>query len=263
MELGLSGRRVIITGGSGTIGSATAQLFLAEGARVAICGRDAGRLKRAAGALDHVPPSALLTIVADVREAGDVQHLVDVVVKDWDGVDVLVNMAGTNVRGRLDSLDPGALWSALETRLLGYMACIRCVLPHMRRAGGGRIVNVVGQAAKSPQPSALPAAATNAAVLAASKALADGLAAEHIAVNVVCPMGVESPLVAEIALEQAEARGVDQRMTRDELIGRLPLGRLASPAEIADVIAFAASQRATFVTGTTLDVDGGYQRYIV
>jgi NAD(P)-dependent dehydrogenase (short-subunit alcohol dehydrogenase family) len=100
-------------------------------------------------------------------------------------------------------------------------------------------------------------------VLAASKALADGLAAEHIAVNVVCPMGVESPLVAEIAGEQAEARGVDQRTARDELIGRLPLGRLASPAEIADVIAFAASQRATFMTGTTLDVDGGYQRYIV
>jgi NADP-dependent 3-hydroxy acid dehydrogenase YdfG len=116
MELGLSGRRVIITGGSGTIGSATAQLFLAEGARVAICGRDAGRLERAARSLDHVPPAALLSVVADVREAEAVQHLVDVVVKDWDGVDVLVNMAGTNVRGRLDSLDPGALWSALETK---------------------------------------------------------------------------------------------------------------------------------------------------
>jgi NAD(P)-dependent dehydrogenase (short-subunit alcohol dehydrogenase family) len=263
MDLGLSQKRVLITGGSGTIGRATARLFLDEGADVAIAGRDDQRLREAASLLGEACPREVLTVKADLRIPAEVQRMIDSIASAWAGLDVLVNLAGTNVRGSLDDLDAQLLWSALELKLLGYMNCIHAALPLLRHAGGGRIVNVVGQAGKRPQASALPAAATNAAVLAASKALADALATENIAVNVVCPMGVESPLVTEIAREAAASRGLTEEAVRGELIERLPIGRLASPAEIADVIVFVASGRASFVNGTTLDVDGGYQRYIV
>ncbi len=202
-------------------------------------------------------------VQGDMANPADITRLVASVVARWGGVDIIVNNAGTNVRGSLETLSEAEWRASLDTKLLGFMMLTRAALPYMRRARWGRVVNVVGQAGKHPLPSALAAGATNAGVLAASKALADELAGDNILVNVVCPSRVDTGLLTTIWQEDAARRGVDEQVTRQELIQSVPLRRLGSPEEIANVIVFLASDAASFVCGTTVNVDGGYQRYII
>jgi NAD(P)-dependent dehydrogenase (short-subunit alcohol dehydrogenase family) len=261
MDLGLAGKTAIVTGASRGIGFATAQRLAAEGAAVAICARDPERLEAAVQRLRQTGAKAV-GVVADTTKPEQREALVSAVVDKLGPPDILVNNAGTHVRATVDDMSDDQLRRQLEDKVFGFFGMIRAVLPHMRRLGGGRIVNVIGQAVRHPHPDRLPSGITNAAAQAMSKAVADAVARENIRVNTVCPQYIETEIVSGMIKKEMRERGV----TRDEAAAGFTranvLGRLGQPGEIADLIAWVASDRADFVTGSSISIDGGYARYV-
>ena len=260
MELGLTDKVAIVTGGSRGIGFAVARRLLAEGARVAICARDPARLAAAEAAL--APHGSVLARVADTAEPSAREGFVAAVLERFGRIDVLVNNAGTHVRAALDDMTEAQLRHQLDAKLFGFLGMIRAVLPAMRSQRDGRIVNIIGQAARHPHPDRLPSGITNAAAQAMSKAVADAVARDNIRVNVVSPQYVETEIIARMIGKEMRERGVSRATAMAGFTRANVLGRLGQPEEIADLVAFIVSDRAGFVTGTSVSVDGGYQRHV-
>jgi 3-oxoacyl-[acyl-carrier protein] reductase/bacilysin biosynthesis oxidoreductase BacG len=181
---------------------------------------------------------------------------------EFGRIDILVNNAGTHMRGTIDDMTDADLQRQLAEKLFGYLGMIRLVLPHMRRQRDGRIVNIIGQAVRHPHPDRLPSGIANAAVQAMTKSLADAVARDNIRINAVCPQYIETELVAGTIEREMRQRGVDRATASAGFTRANVLGRLGSPEEVADVVAFLVSQRAEFVCGTSVSVDGGYHRYV-
>lgn len=263
MNLGLEGKVALITGGSSGIGRAIAAAFLAEGARVAICGRDAGRLEAAAASLRARSADSVLAVSADVTRPDDLARLVSAAVARWGRLDVVVSNAGTHLRGTLDELTTDEVERHLRTKVLGPWELARLVAPHMRRPGGGRFIMVIGQAGKVPGAGVIGSALTNAAQHAFTKSLADHLGPDGILVNAVCPSRIATPLTETLALEGEPYLGRSLEQQESGWGRQVPLGRWGVPEDIASAVVFLASARASFVCGANIDVDGGYQRMIV
>jgi 3-oxoacyl-[acyl-carrier protein] reductase len=261
MDLGLAGRTAIVTGASRGIGYATAARLAAEGAAVAICARDAARVEAAAERLRQ-GGAKVMGFAADTTKGDQREAFVAAVADRFGPPQILVNNAGTHVRAALDDMTEEQLQRQLNDKVFGFFGMIRAVLPHMRRLGQGRIVNVIGQAARHPHPDRLPSGITNAAAQAMSKAVADAVARENIRVNTVSPQYVDTGIISELIEREMRTRGV----TRDEAAAGFTranvLGRLGEPEEIADLIAWVVSDRAGFVTGSSVSIDGGYARYV-
>lgn len=262
MDLGLRGRVAIVTGGSRGIGRATARALAREGAAVAICARNEAGLRVAAEELSRETASEVIGLRADVENPADIGAFAAAVGERFGRIDILVNIAGTHLRGTIDDLREEELERQLRTKLFGFLRMIRAVLPLMRGQRDGRIVNVVGQAARHPHPDRLPSGMTNAGVLAMTKTLADGLAREGIRVNSVCPQCIDTDLVRTLVGKEVQERGVDAGVAAGGFTRANVLGRLGSPEEVANVIAFLVSDQAGFICGTSVSVDGGYQRYV-
>ncbi|MFN0263601.1 SDR family NAD(P)-dependent oxidoreductase [Tepidamorphus sp. 3E244] len=261
MDLGLTGKVAIVTGGSRGIGLATASRLAGEGASVTICGRDADALDAACEQLG-LRGCPVLPFKADMADARDRQELVDAVLAEYGRIDILVNNAGTHVRANLDDMTEDQLQHHLDVKLFGSLGMIRAVLPAMRNQGGGAIVNVVGQAARHPHPDRLPSGITNAAVMAMSKSVADGVARDNIRVNTVCPQYIATELVDSIIENEMKKRGVSREVAASGFTRANPMGRLGTPEEIADAVAFLVSDCAGYVAGSSVSVDGGYHRYV-
>lgn len=258
MDLGLSGKTALITGGSSGIGFAIAQRLGAEGCRIAICGRDEGKLKAALSAL---PPGARAAL-SDMDKPADIGQVVDDLVTEWSRIDIVVSNAGTHLVGRLDAVDTSALSRHLQTKVVGLWELARRVAPHMRRQGGGRFIAVVGQAGKVPQANAIASCVVNAAQHALVKSLSDELAPDNVLVNAVCPSRIKTGLTDGLELhnELHLGRSLEQQETRWG--AEVPLGHWGVPQDVANAVAFLASRRAAFITGANIDVDGGHQRSI-
>lgn len=260
MDLGLHGKVALVTGGSSGIGRAIAAAFLAEGASVAICGRDRDKLDAAVSFLGGVEPA--LAVVADIGVPADVARLVKATVERFGRLDIVVSNAGTHLRGTLEEIPVERVEGHLRTKVLGAWELARHAAPHMRRQGGGRFILIIGQAGKVPGADTIASALTKAAQHAFAKCLADDLGRDGILVNAVCPSRIATPLTEALALggEPFLGRSLEQQLSgwgRD-----VPLGRLGTPEDVAAAVVFLASERASFVCGTNLDVDGGYQRNI-
>ncbi len=260
MELGLQGKVAIVTGGTRGIGLAVARRFLEEGVSVAICGRDLGRLSEAEAALS--PAGTVLAHVADTADAPSREAFAEAVLARFGRVDILVNNAGTHVRAALDDMTEQQLQSQLGDKLFGFLGMIRAVLPAMRRQGDGRIVNIIGQAARHPHPDRLPSGITNAAAQAMSKAVADAVARDNIRVNVVSPQYIETEIISRMIDKEMRERGVSRETAMAGFTRANVLGRLGQADEVADLVTYLASDRADFVTGSSVSVDGGYHRYV-
>lgn len=260
MDLELTGKVAIVTGGSSGIGLAIARRLLAEGARVFICGRRAEALEAALEAL--APLGAVAGIAADLDEPDDSARLVGAAVGRFGQLDIVVSNAGTHLRGRLEELPPERVAAHFRTKLLGPWALARAAVPHLRRRGGGRFIMIVGQAGKVPGSQVLGSVVVNAAQHAFVRSLADDLGRDGILVNAVCPSRIESPLTQDLVIDEEQYLG---RSLEQQLSGwgaTVPLGRWGKPEDIADAVAFVASARASFMTGSNIDVDGGHQRMI-
>src|SRR3990172_5472503 len=278
MELGLKGKTVLVTGGSKGIGRATARAMAAECARVMICSRSAPALEEAAGAIRRETGQAVEVVAADLsrldggesgapaggqrlgRAAGPVPKAGAGAVHRLGRLDVLVNNAGAIKGGDFLAIPDEEWMTGWSLKLLGYVRMARAVLPQMRTQGGGRIVNVVGMAARNPATTYMMGGAANAALINFTKALADLGAPSNILVTAVSPGPVKTDRWDSLQRQQAAAAGKDLETFVKEQNRSFPLGRIALPEEVADLVCFLASDRASFLTGIAITVDGGMSR---
>lgn len=247
MDLGLNGKVVIVTGGTQGIGKATASKFIAEGARVVIAARDRARLDAVAQEL------GCFAVQADVGKVADCERLVAETVRHYGRLDILVNNAGTSAAGKFEA-QTDAIWQAdFDVKLFGAIRLIRLAIPHMQKQAWGRIVNLTNIGAKQPRANSLPTAATRAAGLAITKALSKEYAKDNILVNTVC-IGL---IQAGQHETHAKARGIPIEQFYAERAKEIPLGRVGRAEEAANVIVFLCSEPASFVTGSSVNMDGG------
>ncbi len=266
MELGLYGKVALVTGASRGIGRAIAQSLLAEGCRVAICARNQGRLRAAVAELSQGASNSgqdrVLGIPADVTDEAAVRRFVSVAHEKFGRIDILVNNAGTHLRGTVDTTTLDILERQLRDKVFGFFSMIKAVLPIMRQQKDGRIVNVIGQAARHPHPDRFPSGVTNAACMALTKSVADAVARDNIRVNAVCPQYIESELLASLIDKEMRERNVDRAAAAAGFTRANPLGRTGTPAEVADLVSFIVSDSAKFIAGSAVSIDGGYHRYM-
>ena len=251
LDLGLTGKVAIVTGGSDGMGRAAAERLAREGARVAICARRKEHLEQEAEAIRKATGGEVLAHAADVSRASDCERLVDAVVAQWGGVDILFNNAGTSSAAGFEKVSDDDWQFDWDLKVMGAVRMSRLVIPHMKKRGGGRIVNITTVGGKAPQPRALPTSVTRAAGLNLTKSLANEYAADNIRVNTICIGLVRSAQIAKRAKGDLEAHYAELAKLR------VPLGRVAHASEFADLFAFLVSERASYITGASVNFDGG------
>jgi len=241
----LSGKTAIVTGGGSGIGKAIAQAFVREGASVAIAGRDRAKLDDAAR---EIGPSCV-AVAADISKPSDVARLVETTIAKFKRIDILVNNAAVLLPGTAESLTEEDFDQTFNVNVRGLWLLSRAVLPHMRGAGGGSIVNTGSVLSTVGARNRVAYSASKGAVLAMTRAMALDHAAEKIRVNCICPGIVETEMVARFSLDESARR---QRLALH------PLGRFGQPQEIAGLAVFLASDESAWTTGAAFTVDGGY-----
>jgi NAD(P)-dependent dehydrogenase (short-subunit alcohol dehydrogenase family) len=258
MQLGLDGKVVMVTGGSKGIGFACARAFLDEGARVGIVSRSAENVARARAEL-----GAVAGVCADLTDAAAALGAVDAIEAELGPIDVLVNSAGAARRTPPDELTPAHFRAAMDAKYFSYINVIDPVVKRMARRGAGAIVNVVGNGGKVASPIHIAGGAANAALMLATAGLAHAYAERGVRVVAVNPAITETGRVAEGLEADARLSGISPEEARRRLVARIPLGRMADPAEIAAAVVFLASAKASYITGVTISMDGAATPVVV
>ena len=252
MKLNLQGKVAIVTGGTQGIGSATAEVFAAEGASVVIVARGLERLNAVVAGI-HKAGGKAFGVQADMAKEADAARVIPAAVKAFGRVDILVNNAGTSNRGAFESVTDATWQADFDLKMFGAIRLIRQAIPEMRKQGGGRIINITNIGAKQPQAASMPTSVTRAAGLAMTKALSKEFAVDKILVNTVC--------IGLIRAGQHETKaakaGRDLEGLYTEMGKAIPLGRVGFAEEVANVIVFLGSDAASYVTGTSINLDGG------
>ena len=267
MELGIAGRVAIVSGGSRGIGLAAAEVLAEEGCHVAVCALDPGRLEAARARLAGraAPGAGVHAGRCDLRSPDAIEGFVAGVVERFGGVDILVNNASPTDSPSmwgpvLDEVDDEEWLETWRAKFIGYVRFSRAVLPHMRRGGWGRIVHVSGMGGRGPNRRYLAGGPVHAALLALAKGMADEYGPDGVLVTALSPGPIDTGHHGLILEAQAREAGISAAEARDRFVAGVPLRRYGTPREAGEAIAYLCSERASFVTGVELLVDGGRSR---
>jgi 3-oxoacyl-[acyl-carrier protein] reductase len=261
MELQLHGRHALIGGSTSGLGLAIAHELAAEGCAVAVNGRDPDRLAGALAELEAAhPDSRFATVQGDVSVADQAADVVARAVDALGALEILVTNAGGPPAVTVADAPADAWQAALELNLLSTVNLCRAAVPAMRAAGWGRVVMLTSVAAKQPLGNLILSTTARAGVHGFSKALADEVAADGVTVNVVCPGFMRTERVDELIERSAAQQERPVADVRADLVGTIPAGRIGDPAELGALVTFLASARAAYITGTSLQIDGGLVR---
>jgi 3-oxoacyl-[acyl-carrier protein] reductase len=258
MDLGIKSRSAIVTGGSRGIGRETARQFLEEGVRVTICGRNGETLNQTRDELAKATGGEIQAVVADMTNESDIARLVEAAKQRYGTVDILVNNAGQMYSGRFAAMTDEGLRTQFETKIFGFLRAIRLVYPIMKAQRWGRIVNLIGGAGKEPDPYMFGSGITNSGLLNITKSLSTEFGEDNVLVNAVCPGWVDTNLWRRNAQGLAQELGAkSEEEARRQAARKNSLNRFGKPEELANAIVFLCSERASYITGISLNLDGG------
>jgi 3-oxoacyl-[acyl-carrier protein] reductase len=263
MDLGLEDKVVLVTGGSKGIGKAIALGLSREGCRVAICARGQDLLDKVAAGIHRETGNEIFCSTADLTQSGDVKRMVETIVAHFGRIDVLVNNAGSSPGGVLENLTEKDWEQSLQLKFMGYVRCCKAVIPHMRKQGKGRVVNIIGNDGVKVSYWEITPGAANAAGQNLTLSLAGQYGKDNITFVAINP----GPVATERWDGLLEAMARDRNITKEEADrlskASIPLGRICTPEEVADLAVFMASDRAHFINGTMIEIDGGQRKAIM
>ena len=262
MDLGLKGKVALVAGASQGMGRAAALGFAREGAKVSISARGEAQLKGAAEMIRRETGSDVLALVADMTRLEDIQKLVAKTVERFGRLDVVVTNAGGPPPGEFMKFTDEDWEKAFHLSFMSALRLAREAVPHMRKVGGGRVVNITSYSVKEPIAGLVLSNAIRSAVIGLAKTLSRELAKDNILVNNVCPGRIDTERARKLNQARAERLKRPVEEINREMAAEIPLGRYGTAEEMADLIVFLASERASYITGTTIQIDGGLVRGI-
>ena len=263
MDLGLKDKVAIVGGASKGLGRASAQVLAEEGAKVTICSRTSTDLEQAAKEIRESTGAEVLTYAADLDELSSITGLIKATVSEFGALDILVNNSGGPPLARSADATEEQWETAVQRSLIFFGRMCRESLPHLKESGSGRIINILASTVYNPIPNLALSGATRMGVVAYAKSLADEVGRDGILVNIVCPGSILSDRMLSNVTSRANELGIS---VEDALALRAEdtaVGRVGEPVELANLVAFLASDKSTYITGTTILVDGGLVRSVM
>ncbi len=262
MDLGLKGKVALVAGASQGMGRAAALGFAREGAKVAICARGGAALNEAADMIRRETKGDVLAMVADMAKGEDIERFVSKSAEHYGRIDIIVNNAGGPPPGEFMKFSDEDWNKAYNLSFMSTMRMTREAVPHMRKVGGGRVINITSYAVKEPIAGLVLSNAVRSAVIGLAKTLSRELGRDNILINNVCPGRIDTERAQKLNKARAERLGRPVEEINKEMAAEVPLGRYGTAEETADLIVFLGSDRASYITGTTIQIDGGLVRGI-
>ena len=257
MDLGLKGRSAAVAAASRGLGRATALALAREGCMVAVCGRDPKKIRASADFIERETGGRVLAVTADVGLRADCERFIGETVGAFGRLDILVTNTGGPPSGSFEATD-GAEWEKAYSGLLANVInLVRAAVPHMKQAKWGRILNIASLSVKQPIDNLILSNTFRPAIAGFSKSLSKELGPHGILVNTICPGYTRTDRLEELAESRVKAAGITKEQYYESLAKNVPLGRVGEPEEFANVAAFLCSERASYLSGVALAVDGG------
>ena len=263
MDLGLKGKVAVVGGASKGLGRACAEVLAEEGAAVVLCSRTEADLEKAAAGIREATGAEVLSIAGDLDRHETIRDLIAAAVSRFGRLDILVNNSGGPPLARAASATEEQWATAVQRSLLFFARMSREALPHLKRQGSGRIINILASTVYQPIPNLALSGATRMGVVAFAKSLADEVGRDGVLVNNVCPGSILSERMLSNVTARARELGISVEEALAQRATETAVGRIGEPRELADLVAFLASGRASYITGTTILVDGGLVRSVL
>ena len=258
MDLGLSGKVALVAAASKGLGRAIAEDLAAEGASVALCARGEEALERARDEIQRTTKAEVIAIAGDVSRADDVDRITRATLERFGRIDVLVTNAGGPPSGKFESLTPEMWKQAVDLTLMSVINLTRAVIPGMKERKWGRVINVTSIAVKQPVDGLMLSNSLRSAVTGFARTLANEVAPLGITVNNILPGYTRTERVEQLSAATAKREGITAHAALGKWEAEIPMKRLGEPREFAALAAFLASERASYITGTSISVDGGW-----